>query len=374
MAGSAGTTELGAPAEGTGAAVDVPDLCVTARGAGALVRAEDGADVPVSCMEVGAGGGSDTDGGPSALEGSGLPNAAVVLMLRALIEPSVCNVVAESSYVKKSLKSAVSCRRVSLCVILPPHQKKAQRHLPMEIPAGGFAMTSGLGGERGVTPQFERDVAVSLRVFLECAAEDAALYADAAGRSAVLPRDMALALTANAVGDFWRHDGLPERLAQAAVEFDQETDEEDGTTETEETDTEEAGRGGGRTDETGGERQATATTLGMVSPTPSSPPNPDTGLGGLVHGDELRGGGRGVEDVGTECLSDECDRDPEGDDVEDEHGGALPQWTRAEGGDDDEGTVVGRLNSAERRWEEWTPSTPLERAVARAVERAWELV
>lgn len=335
MAGSAGTTELGAPAEGAGAAVDVPDLCVTARGAGALVRAEDGTDVPVSCMEVGAGGGSDTDGGSSALEVSGPPNAAVVLMLRALIEPTLCDVVADSSYVKKSLKSAVSCRRVSLCVILPPHQKKAQRHLPMEIPAGGFAMTSGLGGERGVTPQFERDVAVSLRVFLECAAEDAALYADAAGRSAVLPRDMALALTANAVGDFWRHDGLPERLAQAAVEFDQETDEEDGTTETEGT---------------------------------------DTGLGGLVHGDELRGGGRGVEDVGTDCLSDECDRDPEGDDVEDEHGGALPQWTRAEGGDDDEGTVVGRLNSAERRWEEWTPSTPLELAVARAVERAWELV
>ena len=117
----------------------------------------------------------------------------------------------------------------------------------MEVPPDGFSMRSGFGEARGMDPHMEGDVAASLRVFVELSAEDAAEYAAAAGRADVLPRDVALGLTANAVGDFWARPDLAERLQAARAEYDEPSSDEgevDGEDEEEDEEAEEVSDGG----------------------------------------------------------------------------------------------------------------------------------
>jgi len=182
-----------------------------------------------------------------------------------------------------------------------------------------FVLKSGLGDIRTVSPDLERTVVVSMLVFGECALEDAALYATAAGRQAVLPRDMLLSLKALAAGDFNLVPDVDQRFERLAAEYDNDdTDDSDGDS------------------------------------------------------SEIGGEGEEEEDSSDHEECPEGQRRPEEQSEGQPPEGQQPEeqctWTRA----DDQSEIAIRLNTAEERWSQFTPTTPLSNAMARAIRAAEE--
>ena len=85
----------------------------------------------------------------------------------------------------------------------------------MELPPD-FTLRSGLGGPAPPDPQVVLAMQATLCVFCEAATRDAALYAEAAGRSVVTARDVAMGLKAQAVPSaaFWERPALVHEFAE----------------------------------------------------------------------------------------------------------------------------------------------------------------